>query len=202
MAMTMSCYIWSFDRGKAHQWVCDVKHVFRECNRVADGLASLGRNLKIGIRFYEEPPPQISGLLMDDFCCLPTIVEERRPSLTAIAGYPQILRMIFGVSTATFLALLVALQGVGDLVADDHHHEVVTVTTKEIEVVDLLQDSLLNHQVIADPDTLHSRENAHGQNPKGRSERVDQNGNSGEHYKVRCICIPSSFLRLVCNRKR
>ncbi|KAL5815010.1 hypothetical protein ACOSQ4_025651 [Xanthoceras sorbifolium] len=89
-----------------------------------------------------------------------------------------------------------------DLVADDHHHEVVTVTTKEIEVVDLLQDSLLNHQVIADPDTLHSRENAHGQNPKGSSERVDQHGNSGEHYKVRCICIPSSFLRLVCNRKR
>ncbi|KAL5745414.1 hypothetical protein ACOSP7_026560 [Xanthoceras sorbifolium] len=29
--------------------------------------------MKLGIRFYGQSPPQISGLLLDDFCCLPSV---------------------------------------------------------------------------------------------------------------------------------
>ncbi|KAL5789306.1 hypothetical protein ACOSQ2_004194 [Xanthoceras sorbifolium] len=55
------------------QWDCVIRHGFRESNRVADGLAFLGKKLGAGIRVYEEPPPQIADLLLDDFHCVATM---------------------------------------------------------------------------------------------------------------------------------
>ncbi|KAK3193441.1 hypothetical protein Dsin_024751 [Dipteronia sinensis] len=47
-------------------WCCYVQHNYRESNRVADMLASLGHSLDLGISFFEKPPQQILGVLDDD----------------------------------------------------------------------------------------------------------------------------------------
>ncbi|KAK0599766.1 hypothetical protein LWI29_008402 [Acer saccharum] len=47
-------------------WNCVVKHVYREGNRLADGLAHLGHNMKNEIMFFEDPPPQIFSIYEDD----------------------------------------------------------------------------------------------------------------------------------------
>ncbi|KAK4855144.1 hypothetical protein QYF36_004430 [Acer negundo] len=50
-----------------NDWVYFVKHIFRECNRVADGLPDLGHFLDLGISFFDAPPPEIAGLMKDNF---------------------------------------------------------------------------------------------------------------------------------------
>ncbi|KAK0598865.1 hypothetical protein LWI29_000173 [Acer saccharum] len=47
-------------------WNCVVKHVYREGNRLADGLAHLGHNMKNEIMFFEDPTPQIFSIYEDD----------------------------------------------------------------------------------------------------------------------------------------
>ena len=48
-------------------WVVEVKHAFREANRSADALASLGHLNSLGVIFYEIPPVSLSSLLCEDF---------------------------------------------------------------------------------------------------------------------------------------
>ena len=48
-------------------WSCNIHHVYREGNNIADGLANLGHSLDLGIMFFEEPPSQILCALDDDF---------------------------------------------------------------------------------------------------------------------------------------
>ncbi|KAL5786916.1 hypothetical protein ACOSP7_003865 [Xanthoceras sorbifolium] len=55
------------------EWDCVITHGFRESNRVADGLAFLGKNMVAGIIYYEAPPPQIARLFLDDLCGIPTM---------------------------------------------------------------------------------------------------------------------------------
>ncbi|KAK3198240.1 hypothetical protein Dsin_021655 [Dipteronia sinensis] len=50
-----------------NNWSCSIQHVYREGNRVADGLANLGHSLELRITFFDDPPPQILGALDDDF---------------------------------------------------------------------------------------------------------------------------------------
>ncbi|KAK0587703.1 hypothetical protein LWI29_027305 [Acer saccharum] len=47
-------------------WICSVKHVFREGNMVADGLAKMGHGLDMGVHFFEEPPPAITDIFLND----------------------------------------------------------------------------------------------------------------------------------------
>ncbi|KAL5832773.1 hypothetical protein ACOSQ3_016447 [Xanthoceras sorbifolium] len=55
------------------QWDYVITHGFRESNRVADGLAFLGKNMVAGINYYEAPPSQIARLFLDDLCGIPTM---------------------------------------------------------------------------------------------------------------------------------
>ncbi|KAL5789176.1 hypothetical protein ACOSQ2_004064 [Xanthoceras sorbifolium] len=55
------------------EWDCVITHGFRESNRVADGLAFLGKNMVAGIIYYKAPPPQIARLFLDDLCGIPTM---------------------------------------------------------------------------------------------------------------------------------
>ncbi|KAL5741678.1 hypothetical protein ACOSP7_028410 [Xanthoceras sorbifolium] len=48
------------------QWFSIIKHVFKDSNRVVDDMASLGKDIPIGIYFFVDPPPQILGLLQED----------------------------------------------------------------------------------------------------------------------------------------
>ncbi|KAK0580349.1 hypothetical protein LWI29_000920 [Acer saccharum] len=48
-------------------WSCHVLHIYRECNKVADGLASHGHSLNPGLSLFDEPPSLIVGVLEDDF---------------------------------------------------------------------------------------------------------------------------------------
>ncbi|KAK3204463.1 hypothetical protein Dsin_018509 [Dipteronia sinensis] len=49
------------------EWNCCVNHVFREANKLADGLAHLGKNIEPGILFFEEPPPAVYSVFDGDF---------------------------------------------------------------------------------------------------------------------------------------
>ena len=60
-------------------WRCVVKHVYREGNSLADGLAHLGYKMNLGIRFFDNPPADILRIFNADcrgtFCmrqCLET----------------------------------------------------------------------------------------------------------------------------------
>ena len=48
-------------------WSCSMHHIYRERNRVADYLANLGHSLMLGISVFEDPPPQVSAILEDDY---------------------------------------------------------------------------------------------------------------------------------------
>ena len=48
------------------EWNCIVKHVFREGNKLANGLAHMGHSMKIDILFLEDPPSKISSIFVDD----------------------------------------------------------------------------------------------------------------------------------------
>ncbi|PRQ37815.1 putative RNA-directed DNA polymerase [Rosa chinensis] len=47
---------------------CEVKHVFREINMVADMLSKCSLTEDLGVHFMEQPPPQVINLLLDDLC--------------------------------------------------------------------------------------------------------------------------------------
>ena len=51
----------------AAEWSCSITHIFREGNKLADGLARMGYNLDTGIKFYEDPPPEISLIFDADY---------------------------------------------------------------------------------------------------------------------------------------
>ncbi|KAK3199147.1 hypothetical protein Dsin_022562 [Dipteronia sinensis] len=48
------------------EWDCSVKHVFREGNMLADGLAKLGHALDVGVYFFEDPPSAIAEVFAND----------------------------------------------------------------------------------------------------------------------------------------
>ncbi|KAK3219831.1 hypothetical protein Dsin_013801 [Dipteronia sinensis] len=48
-------------------WNCSVTHVFREGNKLADGLAHLGEVMEPGLLFSEEPPSAVGSLYDSDF---------------------------------------------------------------------------------------------------------------------------------------
>ena len=43
-----------------------MKHVFREANRLAHALASLGHLHSLGVIFYEIPPVNLGSILCED----------------------------------------------------------------------------------------------------------------------------------------
>ena len=47
-------------------WLCLIRHVYREGNRVADCLAKMGHSLELGVTYFADPPSQVSGLLEND----------------------------------------------------------------------------------------------------------------------------------------
>ncbi|KAL5787774.1 hypothetical protein ACOSP7_004723 [Xanthoceras sorbifolium] len=44
-------------------WNCEVKHILREGNMVADFLAGLGKHRELGTSFHPLPPPEIASLI-------------------------------------------------------------------------------------------------------------------------------------------
>ncbi|KAK2659506.1 hypothetical protein Ddye_006039 [Dipteronia dyeriana] len=50
----------------ATDWNCNVKHVYREANMVADGIAKMGCSMDFGVLFFEEPPPIILDIFDND----------------------------------------------------------------------------------------------------------------------------------------
>ncbi|KAL5763547.1 hypothetical protein ACOSP7_019811 [Xanthoceras sorbifolium] len=44
-------------------WNCEVKHILREGNMVADFLAGLGKHRELGTGFHPLPPPDIASLI-------------------------------------------------------------------------------------------------------------------------------------------
>ncbi|KAK3230380.1 hypothetical protein Dsin_002261 [Dipteronia sinensis] len=59
--------IQSCKRIVAADWNCNVVHVFREGNKLVDGLARFGHNMEIGLLFFEEPPLETSDIFDADF---------------------------------------------------------------------------------------------------------------------------------------
>ncbi|PRQ51455.1 putative ribonuclease H-like domain, reverse transcriptase zinc-binding domain-containing protein [Rosa chinensis] len=50
---------------------CDIRHVYREINLVADLLSKDGVGADLGVHFMEQPPPQVINALLDDLCASP-----------------------------------------------------------------------------------------------------------------------------------
>ncbi|KAL5772198.1 hypothetical protein ACOSQ2_012122 [Xanthoceras sorbifolium] len=50
----------------AADWKCSINHVYREANRLADGLAVLGHDLVLGTHFLDSMPTQIDVLFDED----------------------------------------------------------------------------------------------------------------------------------------
>ncbi|RXI03537.1 hypothetical protein DVH24_004189 [Malus domestica] len=46
--------------------ICLVSHVYREKNRVADGMADLSHKFDIGLHVFYEPPPLVDRLIFED----------------------------------------------------------------------------------------------------------------------------------------
>lgn len=44
-------------------WRVKVKNIYREANKVADGMASMGCELDGGVVFYDDPPPLVQQLV-------------------------------------------------------------------------------------------------------------------------------------------
>ena len=47
-------------------WVVKIQHIYRERNRAADFLASLGHGLQLGVCFYDLPPIGLASFLRED----------------------------------------------------------------------------------------------------------------------------------------
>ncbi|KAK2663757.1 hypothetical protein Ddye_002331 [Dipteronia dyeriana] len=47
-------------------WICTMKHVYREGNRLADGLARMGHSMHTYVLFLGVPPSELIGILDDD----------------------------------------------------------------------------------------------------------------------------------------
>ncbi|KAM2383227.1 hypothetical protein ACFXTH_040811 [Malus domestica] len=47
-------------------WICSVSHVYREKNRVTDGMTALGHKFDIGLHVFYEPPPLVDRLIFED----------------------------------------------------------------------------------------------------------------------------------------
>ncbi|KAK0595722.1 hypothetical protein LWI29_009351 [Acer saccharum] len=54
-------------------WDCSITHVFREGNRLADGLAFMGQSMATGIVFFDNPPCEIVSIFEADFNGLPCL---------------------------------------------------------------------------------------------------------------------------------
>ncbi|PRQ29678.1 putative ribonuclease H-like domain-containing protein [Rosa chinensis] len=50
---------------------CEIKHIYREVNKVADVLSKIGLDSEIGMHFMMQPPPQVITILLDDSCETP-----------------------------------------------------------------------------------------------------------------------------------
>ena len=49
-----------------HQWKVEVHHVYRESNKVADALASLGHGQLLGVVYFCSCPAYLVVILCDD----------------------------------------------------------------------------------------------------------------------------------------
>ncbi|PRQ23567.1 putative ribonuclease H-like domain, reverse transcriptase zinc-binding domain-containing protein [Rosa chinensis] len=47
---------------------CVISHVFQEVNTVADGLSRCNLSAEIGAIYFEQPPPQVTNIVLDDLC--------------------------------------------------------------------------------------------------------------------------------------
>lgn len=50
---------------------CEVRHMFREVNMVADILSKLGLCFEVGVEYFLQPPPHVPNTLLDDLCETP-----------------------------------------------------------------------------------------------------------------------------------
>ncbi|KAK2656586.1 hypothetical protein Ddye_009638 [Dipteronia dyeriana] len=56
----------NYKRMIVDDWICEVVHVYREVNMVADGLAWLGHGMAIGLIVLGDPPLEIKSILKVD----------------------------------------------------------------------------------------------------------------------------------------
>ncbi|KAG7543761.1 Ribonuclease H-like superfamily [Arabidopsis thaliana x Arabidopsis arenosa] len=50
----------------ARDWIVRISHVYREANRLADGLANYAFSLPLGFRFFEVVPDSVNAILLED----------------------------------------------------------------------------------------------------------------------------------------
>ncbi|KAK1584321.1 hypothetical protein Q3G72_031946 [Acer saccharum] len=60
-------------------WSCRVQHVYREGNRLADGLAHMGHSMKNEFLFFEDPPPEVADVYFDDCRGLAVVRQSSAP---------------------------------------------------------------------------------------------------------------------------
>ena len=49
-------------------WIVRISHVYREANRLADGLANYGFSLPLGVHVFDVPPSSLVSVLREDGC--------------------------------------------------------------------------------------------------------------------------------------
>ena len=62
----------------SRDWIVKISHVYREANRLADGLANYAFSLPYGLHFFELVPEHVTSMLSEDFheiartrkCCM------------------------------------------------------------------------------------------------------------------------------------
>ena len=46
----------------------EIKHIYREANRIADSLAKQSLEMDYGVVYLDSPPDHLTGLIFDDRC--------------------------------------------------------------------------------------------------------------------------------------
>ena len=49
----------------------EIHHIYRELSMVADSLSKCSLGTEFGINFFEQPPPQVIAVILDDLCSVP-----------------------------------------------------------------------------------------------------------------------------------
>ncbi|KAL5844206.1 hypothetical protein ACOSQ4_010164 [Xanthoceras sorbifolium] len=50
-----------------NDWNCHVRHVYRECNRLANDMAYLGHKMDLGKLEFKDPPDEVLKTLQEDY---------------------------------------------------------------------------------------------------------------------------------------
>lgn len=58
--------LYNENKHKIRNWIVRISHVYREANRLADGLTNYAFSLPLGLHFLETIPPSVVTIVEDD----------------------------------------------------------------------------------------------------------------------------------------